>query len=154
MIFYQFVTVKGNISEHLKLSLSVFWAGTEFWFLYCTRRKHLEWKLCCRKGSKNLFGFMTYKVCFLYQEGLLLYYFLRWRCNCHEYHVGHLAIIFSARYILIPCTDYRGWKAVSIHGDKPQNARTQALSLFKEGTCPLMVCWFLLKQYTNYCWVK
>lgn len=33
----------------------------------------------------------------------------------------------------------RGWKAVSIHGDKPQNARTQALSLFKEGTCPLMI---------------
>ncbi|OIV92966.1 hypothetical protein TanjilG_20628 [Lupinus angustifolius] len=33
----------------------------------------------------------------------------------------------------------RGWKAVSIHGDKAQHARTKALSLFKEGTCPLMV---------------
>ncbi|CAL0331612.1 unnamed protein product [Lupinus luteus] len=32
-----------------------------------------------------------------------------------------------------------GWKAVSIHGDKAQHARTKALSLFKEGTCPLMV---------------
>ncbi|KAL6578703.1 hypothetical protein OROMI_008919 [Orobanche minor] len=33
----------------------------------------------------------------------------------------------------------RGWKVVSISGDKAQNARTQALSLFKDGTCPLMV---------------
>ncbi|OIV94425.1 hypothetical protein TanjilG_25487 [Lupinus angustifolius] len=33
----------------------------------------------------------------------------------------------------------RGWKAVSIHGDKAQHARTKALSLFKEGICPLMV---------------
>ncbi|CAM8885354.1 unnamed protein product [Rhodiola kirilowii] len=33
----------------------------------------------------------------------------------------------------------RGWKAVSIHGDKSQEARTKALSLFKEGTCPLMI---------------
>ncbi|KAH6803413.1 RNA helicase family protein [Perilla frutescens var. frutescens] len=33
----------------------------------------------------------------------------------------------------------RGWKAVSISGDKAQNARTQALSLFKDGTCPLMI---------------
>ncbi|XP_052170285.1 DEAD-box ATP-dependent RNA helicase 5 isoform X2 [Diospyros lotus] len=33
----------------------------------------------------------------------------------------------------------RGWKAVSIHGDKAQSERTKALSLFKEGSCPLMV---------------
>lgn len=33
----------------------------------------------------------------------------------------------------------RGWKAVSISGDKAQHARTQALSLFKEGTCPLLI---------------
>lgn len=33
----------------------------------------------------------------------------------------------------------RGWKAVSIHGDKAQYARTEALALFKEGTCPLMI---------------
>ncbi|KZV31746.1 DEAD-box ATP-dependent RNA helicase 5 [Dorcoceras hygrometricum] len=33
----------------------------------------------------------------------------------------------------------RGWKAVSISGDKAQHARTQALSLFKEGSCPLMI---------------
>ncbi|KAL0447718.1 UNVERIFIED_CONTAM: DEAD-box ATP-dependent RNA helicase 5 [Sesamum latifolium] len=33
----------------------------------------------------------------------------------------------------------RGWKVVSISGDKAQHARTQALSLFKEGTCPLMI---------------
>ncbi|XP_057480719.1 DEAD-box ATP-dependent RNA helicase 5 [Actinidia eriantha] len=33
----------------------------------------------------------------------------------------------------------RGWKAVSIHGDKAQYARTEALSLFKEGSCPLMI---------------
>ncbi|GFZ17096.1 DEA(D/H)-box RNA helicase family protein [Actinidia rufa] len=33
----------------------------------------------------------------------------------------------------------RGWKAVSIHGDKAQHARTEALSLFKEGSCPLMI---------------
>ncbi|KAL6536358.1 hypothetical protein OROGR_012930 [Orobanche gracilis] len=33
----------------------------------------------------------------------------------------------------------RGWKVVSISGDKAQNARTRALSLFKDGTCPLMV---------------
>ncbi|KAE8055723.1 hypothetical protein FH972_012545 [Carpinus fangiana] len=31
-----------------------------------------------------------------------------------------------------------GWKAVSIHGDKAQNERTKALSLFKKGSCPLM----------------
>lgn len=33
----------------------------------------------------------------------------------------------------------RGWKAVSVHGDKAQHDRTKALSLFKDGTCPLMV---------------
>ncbi|KAK7252531.1 hypothetical protein RIF29_36538 [Crotalaria pallida] len=32
-----------------------------------------------------------------------------------------------------------GWKAVSIHGDKAQHARTKALSLFKDGSCPLMI---------------
>jgi len=36
----------------------------------------------------------------------------------------------------------RGWKAVSVHGDKAQHDRTKALSLFKEGTCPLMVSFF------------
>lgn len=35
---------------------------------------------------------------------------------------------------------FRGWKAVSIHGDKAQSERTKALSLFKKGSCPLMVC--------------
>ncbi|KAL8138796.1 hypothetical protein V2J09_004797 [Rumex salicifolius] len=33
----------------------------------------------------------------------------------------------------------RGWKVVSIHGDKEQAARTKALSLFKDGSCPLMI---------------
>ena len=33
----------------------------------------------------------------------------------------------------------RGWKVVSVHGDKAQTARTEALSLFKGGKCPLMV---------------
>ncbi|CAL5441187.1 unnamed protein product [Camellia sinensis] len=32
-----------------------------------------------------------------------------------------------------------GWKVVSIHGDKAQHAHTKALSLFKEGSCPLMI---------------
>ncbi|PON94735.1 Helicase [Trema orientale] len=32
-----------------------------------------------------------------------------------------------------------GWKVVSIHGNKSQNERTKALSLFKSGTCPLMI---------------
>ncbi|CAK8540293.1 unnamed protein product [Lathyrus sativus] len=32
-----------------------------------------------------------------------------------------------------------GWKAVSISGDKSQHERTKALSLFKNGTCPLMI---------------
>ncbi|CAH8254392.1 unnamed protein product [Arabidopsis lyrata] len=33
----------------------------------------------------------------------------------------------------------RGWKAVSIHGNKAQSERTRSLSLFKEGSCPLLV---------------
>ncbi|XP_042011130.1 DEAD-box ATP-dependent RNA helicase 5-like [Salvia splendens] len=33
----------------------------------------------------------------------------------------------------------RGWKAVSISGDKAQSARTQALSQFKDGSCPLLI---------------
>nr|GMC53045.1 DEAD-box ATP-dependent RNA helicase 5 [Ipomoea batatas] len=33
----------------------------------------------------------------------------------------------------------RGWKVVSISGDKAQHARTEALSLFKEGSCPLLI---------------
>jgi hypothetical protein len=33
---------------------------------------------------------------------------------------------------------------VSISGDKSQHERTKALSLFKNGSCPLMVCWFIL----------
>ncbi|CAA2972511.1 DEAD-box ATP-dependent RNA helicase 5 [Olea europaea subsp. europaea] len=33
----------------------------------------------------------------------------------------------------------RGWKVASISGDKAQYERTKALSLFKEGTCPLMI---------------
>ncbi|XP_072963533.1 DEAD-box ATP-dependent RNA helicase 5 [Typha angustifolia] len=33
----------------------------------------------------------------------------------------------------------RGWKVVSVHGDKAQHDRTKSLSLFKEGTCPLMI---------------
>ncbi|OMO93467.1 hypothetical protein COLO4_16900 [Corchorus olitorius] len=32
-----------------------------------------------------------------------------------------------------------GWNVVSIHGRKPQHERTKALSLFKKGSCPLMV---------------
>lgn len=32
-----------------------------------------------------------------------------------------------------------GWKAVSISGDKSQHERTKALSLFKNGSCPLMI---------------
>ncbi|KAL5552276.1 hypothetical protein UlMin_002452 [Ulmus minor] len=32
-----------------------------------------------------------------------------------------------------------GWKVVSIHGDKAQRDRTNALSLFKNGSCPLMI---------------
>ncbi|KAK4746436.1 hypothetical protein SAY87_012748 [Trapa incisa] len=32
-----------------------------------------------------------------------------------------------------------GWKAVSIHGDKAQHDRTKSLSLFKSGSCPLMI---------------
>ncbi|KAH9687220.1 DEAD-box ATP-dependent RNA helicase 5 [Citrus sinensis] len=32
-----------------------------------------------------------------------------------------------------------GWKVVAIHGKKAQHERTKSLSLFKEGTCPLMV---------------
>ncbi|XP_016201197.1 DEAD-box ATP-dependent RNA helicase 5 [Arachis ipaensis] len=32
-----------------------------------------------------------------------------------------------------------GWKVVSIHGDKAQHDRTKALSLFKNGSCPLMI---------------
>ena len=33
----------------------------------------------------------------------------------------------------------KGWKAVSIHGDKSQHDRTQALEDFKKGTHPLLV---------------
>ncbi|KAG9444339.1 hypothetical protein H6P81_015679 [Aristolochia fimbriata] len=33
----------------------------------------------------------------------------------------------------------KGWKVVSVHGDKSQYDRTKALSLFKEGKCPLMI---------------
>ncbi|KAG6525502.1 hypothetical protein ZIOFF_015458 [Zingiber officinale] len=33
----------------------------------------------------------------------------------------------------------RGWKVVSVHGDKAQHDRTKSLCLFKEGTCPLMI---------------
>ncbi|CAI9095212.1 OLC1v1031099C1 [Oldenlandia corymbosa var. corymbosa] len=33
----------------------------------------------------------------------------------------------------------RGWKVVSISGDKAQNARNQALSAFKDGSCPLLI---------------
>ncbi|XP_042505542.1 DEAD-box ATP-dependent RNA helicase 5-like [Macadamia integrifolia] len=33
----------------------------------------------------------------------------------------------------------RGWKVVSVHGDKAQHDRTKALSLFKDGTSPLMI---------------
>ncbi|PKI59582.1 hypothetical protein CRG98_019991 [Punica granatum] len=33
----------------------------------------------------------------------------------------------------------RGWKVVSIHGDKAQHDRTKALALFKKGSCPLMI---------------
>ncbi|XWS62234.1 hypothetical protein CRYUN_Cryun07bG0192900 [Craigia yunnanensis] len=32
-----------------------------------------------------------------------------------------------------------GWNVVSIHGRKAQHERTKALSLFKKGSCPLMV---------------
>ncbi|CAH9137721.1 unnamed protein product [Cuscuta epithymum] len=33
----------------------------------------------------------------------------------------------------------RGWKAVSISGDKAQRARTEALAQFKDGSCPLLI---------------
>ncbi|KAI4372191.1 hypothetical protein MLD38_010456 [Melastoma candidum] len=33
----------------------------------------------------------------------------------------------------------RGWMVVSIHGNKSQQQRTKALSLFKSGSCPLMI---------------
>lgn len=46
-------------------------------------------------------------------------------------------------------TDFRGWKVVSIHGDKSQNDRTKSLSLFKKGSCPLMVSCFILLLIIN-----
>ncbi|KAK9120482.1 hypothetical protein Syun_018099 [Stephania yunnanensis] len=33
----------------------------------------------------------------------------------------------------------RGWKAVSVHGDRSQQDRTAALASFRDGACPLMV---------------
>lgn len=33
----------------------------------------------------------------------------------------------------------RGWKVVAIHAGKPQSTRTKSLSLFKSGTCPLLI---------------
>lgn len=42
-------------------------------------------------------------------------------------------------------TIFRGWKVVSIHGDKAQHDRTKALYLFKNGSCPLMVTYFTLE---------
>lgn len=33
----------------------------------------------------------------------------------------------------------RGWKVVSISGDKAQNARNEALAFFKNGSCPLLI---------------
>ncbi|GAB2263669.1 hypothetical protein Droror1_Dr00025803 [Drosera rotundifolia] len=33
----------------------------------------------------------------------------------------------------------KGWKVVSIHGDKDQNSRTRALSSFKDASCPLLI---------------
>ncbi|EOA40091.1 hypothetical protein CARUB_v10008785mg [Capsella rubella] len=33
----------------------------------------------------------------------------------------------------------RGWKAVSIHGNKAQSERTRSLSVFKDGSCPMLV---------------
>jgi len=46
-------------------------------------------------------------------------------------------IAHEIRYLL---NYFRGWKAVSIHGNKAQSERTRSLSLFKEGSCPLLVC--------------
>lgn len=33
----------------------------------------------------------------------------------------------------------RGWNVVAVHGDKSQPERTKAVSLFKDGKCPLMI---------------
>ena len=33
----------------------------------------------------------------------------------------------------------KGWKAVAIHGDMTQSARTQAVEDFKTGACPLLI---------------
>lgn len=33
----------------------------------------------------------------------------------------------------------RGWNVVAVHGDKSQHDRTKAVTLFKDGTCPLMI---------------
>lgn len=57
-----------------------------------------------------------------------------------------LCIISGLHYVGIfdVCLCLRGWKVVSISGDKQQHARTKALSLFKDGSCPLMVHTVLL----------
>eukprot|EP00252_Welwitschia_mirabilis_P010210 TRINITY_DN23380_c0_g1_i2.p1 TRINITY_DN23380_c0_g1~~TRINITY_DN23380_c0_g1_i2.p1 ORF type:complete len:595 (-),score=161.42 TRINITY_DN23380_c0_g1_i2:586-2370(-) len=33
----------------------------------------------------------------------------------------------------------RGWNAAAVHGDKSQSDRTKAVSLFKDGKCPLLI---------------
>ncbi|CAN6460989.1 unnamed protein product [Victoria cruziana] len=60
-----------------------------------------------------------------------------------KYHQSHRVLVFvlykkeasRVETMLLK----RGWKVVSVHGDKAQAQRTNALSLFKDGKCPLMV---------------
>lgn len=65
---------------------------------------------------------------------------------CSEGNLSFMIIALMSKLLDCECIAdesnaiSRGWKAVSIHGDKAQHERTKALSLFKEGSNPLMVC--------------
>lgn len=46
-----------------------------------------------------------------------------------------------------------GWNCCSIHGNKTQQARTAALSEFKDGTCPLLIATDVAARGYVYCWM-
>ncbi|XP_020572078.1 DEAD-box ATP-dependent RNA helicase 5 [Phalaenopsis equestris] len=62
-----------------------------------------------------------------------------------KYHQSHrnrvlVFVLYKKEAVRVEnMLQHRGWKAVSVHGDKAQHDRTKALSLFKEGKCPLMI---------------
>lgn len=134
----------------IKLSFLMYYGATSCWYRCYAFEQEQSVSFCfVQERSCSCWKYATKKVVFITFYMLVL---------SHGYKSGYWSVsgfwiygwktigfiemfsLFSSPFICYCFHLPRGWNVVSIHGDKAQQARTAALSLFKKGSCPLMVC--------------